>query len=149
MIQRIQSLFILITITLMAFFATSPLAGIMTTDKAMTFFANGVKSAETTVLETLPMLILVVAIISLDVFSFVSFKKRILQIRLLTFSMVLKLGSYGLGAFYILQYKSEAGFEFIPKYAISFPVIGFILSLLAIRAIGKDEALVKSLERIR
>lgn len=149
MIQRIQSLFIIISIALMAYFTTSPIAGILTSDNAMTFFVSGIKTAEATTLESLPMLILAIAILVLDSLAFVSFKKRILQIRLLTFAMILKLGSYGLGAFYILQYKNEAGFEFIPKYAMSFPLIGFILALLAIRAIGKDEALVKSLDRIR
>lgn len=149
MIQRIQSLFIIISIALMAFLLVSPLAEILTTENSMSFFANGMESAGETVMKTLPMFILILSILILDGAAFMGFKKRMLQIRLLTFSMVLKLGSYGLGAFYILQYKNEMGFEFIPKYAMSFPLIGFILSLLAIRAIGKDEALVKSLDRIR
>lgn len=149
MIQRIQSLFITIAIICSGLLLTSPLAEILSTEKAMTFFAKGIMSSETTVMETIPMLIIVIAFFSIDIIALLSFRKRLLQIRFLTFSMVLKLGSYGLGAFYILQFKNDAGFEFLPQFAMVYPLIGFIFSLLAIRAIGKDEALIKSLDRIR
>ena len=149
MIQRIQSLFITIAIICSGLLLTSPLAKILSTEKAMTFFAKGIMTSETTAMKTIPMLIIIIAFLSIDIIALLSFKKRLLQIRFLTFSMILKLGSYGLGAFYILQFKNDAGFEFLPQFAMAYPLVGFIFSLLAIRAIGKDEALIKSLDRIR
>ena len=39
--------------------------------------------------------------------------------------------------------------DFVYKLPIVFPVINIILTYLAIRAIGRDEALVRSLDRLR
>ena len=54
-----------------------------------------------------------------------------------------------MGMFFYFTY---AGFDdaiVAFKIPIAFPVVAIILDYLAIRAIGKDEALIRSLNRIR
>jgi len=75
------------------------------------------------------------------------YKKRILQIKILGFTMVLLLGLVGVMLYFL--YAAFEGAEVVFKIPIVFPVIAFILDYLAIRAIGKDEALIRSLNRIR
>ena len=79
------------------------------------------------------------------------FKKRILQIRLCIFNALLILGFYGLFAFFAWTVKGDMGVDasFSVKFALAFPVVSLILDYLAIRNIGADEALVRSLDRLR
>ena len=75
------------------------------------------------------------------------FRKRILQMRMLGFTIILLIGLTGL-----LMYFIHAGFDDVSvsyKIPLIFPLIAAILDYLSIRAIGKDEALVRSINRIR
>ena len=78
------------------------------------------------------------------------FKNRILQIRLCVFNSILMLGFYGLFAFFYWSVKGQMeSVSMSFKFALSFPLISLILNYLAIRNIGADEALVRSLDRLR
>ncbi len=78
------------------------------------------------------------------------FKNRILQIRLSVFNSILMLGFYGLYAYYIWSASNQLGDPSITgKIALTFPFVSLILNYLAIRNIGADEALVRSLNRLR
>lgn len=149
MIQRIQSLYILVTTVLLTLTAILPLMELIATDGNFIFAASGITQGNNTILATLPLFILIIAASSLNAISLFSFRKRMLQIRLLVFSAILQLGSYGLGAYYLLQIKDGISGAMSPSIALTFPIVAVILSYLAIRSIGKDEALVKSLDRIR
>lgn len=77
------------------------------------------------------------------------YKKRLLQARLNIFTALLCLGYYGVLALYIWQVKLSLGLDWhIMPYA-SFPLICFVLTLMATRRILKDEALVRAADRIR
>jgi hypothetical protein len=57
-----------------------------------------------------------------------------------------------LGLLGVLFYFLHAGFQEVDvayKFPMTFPLIAAVFDYLAIRAIGKDEALVRSLDRIR
>ena len=56
---------------------------------------------------------------------------------------VVKMGFY----MFVLCLKGDA--SFVPSWTVCLPLISIILSWLAIRAIGKDEMLVKAYERLR
>ena len=89
-----------------------------------------------------------IAIISLV--TIFLYRKRILQIRLCIFNAILMLGFYGLYAFYVWNVSKDLGDVSITgKIALTFPFISLILDYLAIRNIGADEALVRSLDRLR
>ena len=77
------------------------------------------------------------------------YKKRLLQARLNIFLAMLCLGYYGVLAIYIWQAKLALGVDWhILPYA-SFPLVCFVLTLMATRRILKDEALVRAADRIR
>jgi hypothetical protein len=57
------------------------------------------------------------------------------------------LGLFGMFFFFIYYSLGDAQVSY--KVSIFFPLIAVILDYLAIRAIGKDEALIRSIDRIR
>jgi hypothetical protein len=70
--------------------------------------------------------------------------------RLSSFNMVLLVGYYAIFFFtryVILQQNVMTSTTF--SWPIILPLIGAILTYLALRAIAKDEALVRSLDRLR
>ncbi len=86
-------------------------------------------------------------VLLLHVVAIFLFKRRILQIRLLVLAILLSIGLFGM--FYFFTYYSFDNAEVSFKLPVVFPIISMILDYLAIRSIGKDEALVRSLDRIR
>ena len=77
------------------------------------------------------------------------FKKRILQARLNIFLAMLCLGYYGVLALYVWLAKISLGVEWHIIPWASIPLICFVLTLMATRAILKDETLVRAADRIR
>jgi len=77
------------------------------------------------------------------------FRRRAMQMRLCTFSLLLLVGWYILYAFFV--YKACSGLEsnFRPGWAVSLPFCSIVLLYLAFRGIMKDEMLVRSLDRLR
>jgi len=77
------------------------------------------------------------------------YKKRPLQIRLSFINMILMLGYYAVLFITLIQSANHIGVGWKLNIPAAFPLVCIILSWLAIRAIKKDEALVKSLNRLR
>ena len=76
------------------------------------------------------------------------FKNRILQIRMAIFNSLLLIGYYlAFLAFFFVLKNEETAFRF--HWALSFPLIAIILNYLAIRAIGRDEAMIHAADRLR
>ena len=63
--------------------------------------------------------------------------------------MLLVLGYYGVFIFYVFKISGDIGGEYMMKWTIALPAVALILTYLALRGIGKDEALVRSYNRIR
>jgi hypothetical protein len=147
MFQRIQTIYIFVATVLIFLLFQLKLADIQVNEQFMTFAAKGIFNGEERVFNGLPLLILVGISAHLELMALFLYKKRIKQIRLLVFNIILLLGLLG-----VVIYFAYAGFE-SPKVAFkiptAFPLVAVILNWLAIRAIGKDEALVRSLDRIR
>jgi len=77
------------------------------------------------------------------------YKKRMVQIRLSVINMFLMVGYYILLFVNLWMAGRNLSADWSLKIASIFPVICIILNYLAIGGIGKDEALVKSMDRIR
>lgn len=79
------------------------------------------------------------------------YKKRMLQIRLSVFNAILMIGFYALFGFFVYSIKDGLGemSAFALKIGSCLPLIALILDYLAIRNIGADEMLVRSLNRLR
>ena len=75
------------------------------------------------------------------------YRKRMLQIRLTLFSIILLVGYYATLVTFVLMLKGENSFA--PSWTLCLPLVAIVLNWLAIRAIGKDEMLVKAYERLR
>ncbi|MFO8233866.1 MAG: DUF4293 domain-containing protein [Bacteroidales bacterium] len=153
MLQRIQTLYLLISLILVALLFFFPFADILSAEgKLYSFHFNGLHYAELNELyiQTIPSIILLIVILLLNIVTIFLFKKRIIQMRIAFINMLLKLGFVGLGYFYVSNFSSnlEADAVSYKLYAVM-PFIAVIFSYLAIRAIGKDEALVRSIDRIR
>lgn len=69
--------------------------------------------------------------------------------RLNSFNIILMLGYMGLNYYYIHNFSRQL--EGVVSYQITaiFPFVAAVITYLAIRAIGKDEALIRSMDRIR
>lgn len=147
MIQRIQSIYILLSVFLIGLVINLPLADIAASGELFVFKAKGILLDDEVIVNGLPIMILSLLIILLHLVAFFLYKKRIRQIRILVFTIVLMLGIFGL--FYYFAYSSFEEETVSFKIPVAFPLVAIILDYLAIRGIGKDEALVRSLNRIR
>nr|WP_319569688.1 DUF4293 domain-containing protein [uncultured Draconibacterium sp.] len=147
MIQRIQTLFMLAAGMLIGSLFLQKFADIIVSDQLHIFNAFGIFKDEELLYSGLPLMILIGIIAVLHIVAIFLYKKRILQIRILGFTIILMLGLFGL--FFYFTYASFEEVKVAFKVAVALPLASIILDWLAIRAIGKDEALVRSLDRIR
>ena len=150
MIQRIQTLYLLAVVALGVALIWLPVIQFVTPEEAAELqiwelsALGGVPLQGWWGLSVATMLIPVLALV--DIFLF---KKRLVQARLNIFTVLLCLGYYGVLAIYIWQAKLALGVDWHILPWASFPLICMILTLMATRAILKDEALVRAADRIR
>ncbi|MCF6357438.1 MAG: DUF4293 domain-containing protein [Draconibacterium sp.] len=147
MIQRIQTIFILVAEMLIASLFFFKFADLSVNNELYTFTVKGVFNGDVMVFDGLPIMIFTGLILFLHLVIVFMYKKRVLQIRILVFTIILLLGLTGLLFYFI--YAGFTGAQVAFKVPVAFPLIAVILDYLAIRAIGKDEALVRSMDRIR
>ena len=155
MIQRIQSVYLLLIAILTSFTLFLPSASLINKTGALNYIVNykGVfllqNSGPVFVQNVFSLSALTILILFVTILTIFLYKKRMLQIRLLFFNIVLMLGYYAILFIYLWQLGEKLNAEWILKMVTAFPLINVILSVLAIRAIGKDAALIKSLNRLR
>lgn len=150
MLQRIQSVFLLLASAAMLIASVSPLAiYLYNADKAvfeaMGVYLNGQLSDSTWGLFVVGALSSILALVTIFLY-----KKRMLQIRISIFNIVLMVGFYlyfGL-IIYLLASGGELMFQKV-GVGVIMPAIAIIFTILAVRRIGVDEALVRSLNRLR
>ena len=152
MIQRIQSLYLLAS-TLLGIACLSLPLGYFCTAQGERFadlYNLWIKYTETgehafTPWALFALLVIVTTLTFLNIFLF---RRRALQMRVLTLCMVLLVGYYAFLGFLIFQAHGN-GDTFTPTVMAAFPLTSIILDYLAFRGILKDELLVRSLDRLR
>jgi len=147
MIQRIQTVYIFVAAVLVAALFKLKLADLSVNNELMEFYARGIIKGGDILFDGLPILLFTGLIVLLHLAVIFLYKKRILQIRILVFTIILLLGLFGM--FFYFTYTGFDGASVAFKVPVAFPIIAVILDWLAIRAIGKDEALIRSLNRLR
>jgi len=147
MIQRIQTLYVFIAMALMGLLLILPYADIAVGGNVYQFDKMGISGTDGLIRNGWPIAVLVSIIVLLHLVVLFSYKKRIRQIRMLVFSVLLMIGLFGV--FYFFTYLSFDNAKISFKIDVAFPLVAIILDYLAIRAIGKDEALIRSIDRIR
>jgi hypothetical protein len=155
MIQRIQSLYLFLTILLAVLF----LAGNIFTfgdDTGATYIATlkGVYAANEgtsggQVHGTVPVIVFVVFTALASVITIFSFRNRKLQSKL-AISVIVLAGMLIITSSYCIWFvMSEFQSRLIPGYKMVLPFLMLIFSILAYRGIKKDDNLVKSYDRLR
>jgi hypothetical protein len=151
MIQRIQSLYLLLVTVLLTVALFLPIGQFLAANGATYEFMNlHVNMPDGTIYSAswgLFALLIFSAIVSLA--NIFLFSNRMLQIRFSIFTAILLVGYYLCFLFFmfVLQEKLEATYHL--KWSLALPLIALILDYLALRAIGKDEAMVRAADRLR
>ena len=149
MIQRIQSVYLLVVSILMIVCMCNPVGSIIAGTQEISEFGNLFITLPDGTKDYAPwalfVILLVVAVLAFG--TIFLFKKRMLQIRLTIFSTVVLIGYYLALVAYIFMLAEDT--RFTPSWTICLPFVSIILNWLAIRGIGADEALVKAYDRLR
>lgn len=154
MIQRIQTLYLLIITALMAVTLFVPLAWFAGDAGSFDLCAFGLRTADgETAQSTLYMGVVLALACALPLITIFLFKRRLLQIRLCVVEIVLLIGSLVMeGIYYFLSWRVFSDQTFHTqgfKPSIALPLVCLLFAYLAARAIFRDELLVRAADRIR
>lgn len=154
MIQRIQTLYLLVADLLLATLFFLPFAELSGKEgKLFQFHLTGLVAGNAgngeIVLNTWPLLAITCLIFALIFMVIFQYKNRPLQIKLSYLTILLLSGLTGLIYFYVWKGNTLAGGNYTFKLSFTFPLIAAICVWLATRGMIKDENLVKSIDRIR
>lgn len=166
MIQRIQTVYLMLVLILSFVGLISTIGEWTVADAVVAHFSNFTFGAEGAYkqLDTTSgpwcLGVLLILVMLLTTLSILLFRKRLRQLRLTIFSTILLVGyvaAYAVFTYYyqlnLEQLVPESTVRLTPtfhiKFVAIFPVLSIIFNCLAIQGIRKDEALVRSLDRIR
>jgi len=155
MIQRIQTVYLLAIVILSGFVIFSPLADLLNKVDNLNYLVDfkGISLIQTTgniiesriwALTSVSMVVPILALIAIF-----SFKNRVKQIRLTVINMFFILCFYIFLVLYLWPACGRLHADWHLRIVTVFPLVNLILSYLAIGAIGKDEKLIKSMDRLR
>lgn len=154
MIQRIQTVYLLVATILISLFFFLPFASFLL-ELDMSIYHLSLKGLipdvgdQKLLIRVIPLVIILSVIIATFLTSILFYKRRMIQIRLCILNIILIIG-FQCCLYYFTRVSAQLlGSK--PSYGIIFifPAICAILTYLAIRGIAKDEALVRSSDRLR
>ena len=158
MIQRIQTIFLLLAFLAAVALFFFPLAGIYSTNVAYKFYIYGFEnmvpgeSSIFTFMTTLPLLLLNILVGAISLICIFLYKERVRQAKLVRLAILLNIILIAL-VFFVYAKIIETNLLATPNYldetGIYFPLISLIFLILANRSIMKDEKLVRSVDRLR
>ncbi|MDR2472975.1 MAG: DUF4293 domain-containing protein [Tannerella sp.] len=163
MIQRIQTVYLLAVAALFTALLFLPLASMRWQVEDMEsmlllFKVDGLYDNAAMAYGTFVLFILTGIIILLTFTIIFMYKKRVLQMRMCVYNSLIIIGFVAVVGYHLWSFDKMSGAETEIKVTVSeiklsiwsaFPIIALIFNYLAIRKIGTDEALVRSLERLR
>lgn len=160
MIQRIQTLYLLLVVALGITLCFVPVVQFVSPEDAEMVRAwelTAFGMTETTVNELPAMELnglwgLLLASVIIPVLAFVDiflYNKRLLQARLNIFTIMLCLGYYGVLAIYIYLAKLMIDVDVYVMGWACLPLVCLVLTVMATRRILKDEAMVRAADRLR
>ncbi|MDE5759507.1 DUF4293 domain-containing protein [Bacteroides sp.] len=151
MIQRIQSVYLLLVTVLLVMAMCMPIGQFIGADgvTAYLFKPLGVNLADGEFQSTWGLfgILLLGAVIALC--SIFLYRNRMLQVRMTIFGSLLLVGYYI--AFFVFMFvlKDELDASFQLGWALCLPLVAIILNYLAFRGIYRDELMVKAADRLR
>jgi len=162
MIQRRQTIFMLLTAILGAVLFFMPLASFEAGGYVMKFTIFGIQNPiDTLTLSksyTWPLIVLTILMTIVPIFTIFKYKKRELQVKLCHLNMLLNIIFIGIVFLYydndikeVIAAVEGDTYEFDVAYffGMALPLVNLVLEILAIRGIKKDIELLKSVDRLR
>ncbi len=155
MIQRIQSIYLLMAAVLTGSLFFLNMAEMANMEDLFRLNWQGIFQVEADgnmqmMIPGWALSILTIAATAMSLITLFLYKKRMIQIRLCALNMGLLLGLSGMMYYLGKSGAKELGAtELSFSWALVLPLIAIVFTYLALRSIGKDEALVRSLNRIR
>jgi 4-amino-4-deoxy-L-arabinose transferase-like glycosyltransferase len=152
MLQRIQTLYLLIALLISSVLYIWPIAFFGTLNDSVILYVKGLhNNAGDVVALYYPYVILSGIISFLLVFQILNYKKRIRQMQTGKVIITLCVLWYFMGGVYLFNYfKSFEDFQYgRPFIAVFAPILMIVFVFLANKNIKKDEDLVRSVDRIR
>ena len=147
MIQRIQSLFLLLAAACAFGLFALPFASIsLVTSNASVIFADGLFSIQDHV-ALLALFCIAGGLAFISIFLFKNRKTQLILARLAVIANII--GLVLAIVLFVQESKSMGNAEPSDELGIFLPVLFVIFGILALRFIGKDEKLVKSMDRLR
>ena len=150
MIQRIQTLYLLLVVVLGTLLCVcSPVQFLL---------PEATEYVSLLAMDKWPLAVITMAVPVLALMTIFLFKRRLLQARLNIMNVVLCLGYYALLALYIAYVvkgyemigdASLAGADWYLNVWAGIPLVNVVLLMMATRRILKDEALVRAADRLR
>ncbi len=148
MIQRIQTLWLLLAAIAGGLIFMFPIAEITNADGSFVFDYNDITSESGKVLTTAyAYLGILIISISINIGTIFLFKNRVLQMRLCVYNSLLVMALVGLSGYF--AYAAIPNASVALGISAFIPFIMFILNMMARNGIKKDEALIRSVDRIR
>lgn len=160
MIQRIQTAFLLVVTVLAVIIVVHPVSEMTLNNGTYAIFTSfSLKSLSEPVqiyLYTFPIAVLAIASAGIGFITILFFQKRILQMRLCVYNILITIGLAAVMFFYyFIIVKGEIGNTGLSvkihsfTYTIIIPFINIILLFQAFRSIRRDDILIKSYDRLR
>ena len=153
MIQRIQTIYLLLSTILFSFLISGVImnfSGELTTYQLTLSGIKEISESEAILwIKTIPLAVSLLLIPVLSVATIFLYKKRKLQISLCLVIMSLIILSVIMGGSYTLGFTRSANASMLLNIKLIIPLFSLLLTWLAFKAIQKDENLVKSYDRLR
>ncbi len=152
MLQRVQTLYLLGVFILIVLMFTGPIADFSTGAGVLSMKHSGIfnSQGEKMQLSTWPLTLFFSLVAALSFLNIFSYKKRVRQMRLCIFLILVSFGMVGI----MFYYTWVSGIKFettqtLYQWRFVIPPIAIVLLYLAFRGIRKDELMVKAYDRIR
>jgi hypothetical protein len=152
MIQRRQSLYLLLVFILSILLFTGPLAFVTQEEGGIFLKHHGAFTTGNEKLDvsTWPLTVMISVSALLSFLTIFSYMNRPRQMRLTLFQMFFNLGLIALVVYYAWYIKQRFdGIENVFQWRIVIPPVMLVLLVLALRGIRKDELMIKAYERVR
>lgn len=154
MVQRIQTIFLILTACLSILMIFTPVAELKLDNgeiiKLLSIDQSQGKMAISLINGVIPIVVILSFSIIISLASIFIYKDRIVQMRMCMINSLLMLIVFGLLIFNFIVIQKKYALTFPHFYvALTIPFINILLLILAYRYIRKDELLVKSYDRLR
>ncbi len=155
MIQRKQTLYLLVSGILMLMTLFLPVLKVVTPDMMYSFSASGFEDLSGDIVQpTWVFFGFNIAVILISFIAIFLYTKRVSQMRLTIFNLIIKVGFYVFVYLYYSIFTKDLG-EYMSQWTanitpwLAFPLIAMIFDYLAYRGIAIDERTIRFMDRLR